>query len=471
MSRAKYLFKNTIIFAIGNLSTKFISFLMVPLYTYVLTQSEYGTVDLIFTLAMVITPIIMMNIAESVMRFSLDKDANHNNILRIAFVITILGSVISLIFLPIINSINILSEYTLYIYLLILSSAVYPIPLAYLKGKNRLKLYTTSNIMCTFLMSILNILFLVVFKFGIKGYLLANILSYSSVAIMIFFTEKMYRSFNNFHIDRVLFKEMFKYSIALVPNSLLWWITNSADRFMVTYYIGLTANGLYAVAYKLPSLLSTICGVYLQAWQLSAIKEKDSKDNEQFTNVMYDNLFRFLFIIGSLMIFVLKPLLKIYVNESFYISWKFTPVLILGFVISSLSTFVGTHYDVEKNSVGNMFSALSGAVINVILNFILIPLYGVNGASIATCVSYFIVFVYRVIDTRKYIKLNLLKKDHIITLIIHLLIVITVYIDNLYGYILMGIELICLLLVNKIFLFNTLIKFKNIILIRKLNNY
>ena len=82
-TKNKYLIKNTIILSIGNFGSKLITFFLVPLYTNILTTSEYGTIDLITMLTTVIVPLITLNISEAVMRYSMDKDLNKEKILRI----------------------------------------------------------------------------------------------------------------------------------------------------------------------------------------------------------------------------------------------------------------------------------------------------------------------------------------------------------------------------------------------------
>ena len=78
--RSKYLLKNILIFTFGNVGTKLINFILVPLYTYVLSTEEYGIVNLIFVICAIVTPILMGNVGESIKRFLLDKKYNEDSI-------------------------------------------------------------------------------------------------------------------------------------------------------------------------------------------------------------------------------------------------------------------------------------------------------------------------------------------------------------------------------------------------------
>ena len=200
---------------------------------------------------------------------------------------------------------------------------------------------------------------------------------------------------------------MIKYSFFLIPNSFMWWIMNASDRVMVSAYIGEGANGLYGISYKIPNLLSTFTTIFNQAWVFSAIDEKDSTDKKEFTNKIFENLF-FILIFTSLIILIfLKFLFKILFEEKYFDAWLYVPILLVGYVFLTLATFLSSSYNVYKDSRGFLYSSMAGAIINVILNFIFIPKIGVIGAAISTTVSYIGVFLYRLVDTRKYVIVNI----------------------------------------------------------------
>ena len=234
-------------------------------------------------------------------------------------------------------------------------------------------------------------------------------------------------------INKDLMKKMIKYSSVLIPTTFMWWIMNSSDRIMVTSLIGESANGIYAVSYKLPTLLSVIIAIFNQAWLFSAIDERDSSDNEVYTNKVYKMIFCVLNIIGLLLLLGCRPFMKIYVASEYYVAWKYMSFLIVGVVFQSLSTFISTSYSVNKDNKGFLYSGSMGAIVNIVLNFILIPLIGVYGAALATCVSYISVFAYRVIDTKKYIRIHIFEKKYVISYFVILIAAASLYIDFYIG--------------------------------------
>ena len=402
-SRNKYLIKNTLVFILGNLGSKLISFFLIPLYTNALTTTQYGTADLVTTVSTVAVPILTLNICESVMRFALDKNADTRQITQIGTNIFLIGCIIGLLIIPICSCFEQISQYSALVYFYVISLAASQLYLCDLRGKELLLQYSIGNILHTLMIAIFNILFLMVFKQGIQVYLLAYILSNVITTVYAIYVGKGYKSFGFRKVNKSLLVNMAKYSIVLIPNSFMWWIMNSSDRIMVSSMVGIAANGIYAVSYKLPTLVSTLTAIFNQAWSYSAIKEKGALDENEYNNRVFKMLITIVMTIGIGLMTFIKPFLKVYVTPEYFSAWEYTPFLIIGCVYLTMGTFMGTSYTVHKDSFGYLFSGMFGAVLNVILNFLLIPVIEVYGAAIATCISYMCVFCFRLIHTRKYI--------------------------------------------------------------------
>ena len=438
--RADYLIKNTVIFTIGSIATKMIAFFLVPLYTNVLTTSQYGVVDLITTICMVLAPTLVLNIMDGVLRFSMDKNADHTKIMSVGLALFVLSIFIGLLIFPISSFFDKIKPYSIYIYFYTLSLALSQISLCYLRGKEFLVKYAIGNIIQTFLTGILNIIYLLVLHQGIEGYFKAYILAGVITSIYSFLVGGVFENIKHFKLDKKLSLQMIKYSVILIPNNFIWWIINSSDRIMISSMISSSANGIYAVSYKLPSLVSVLSGIFNQAWCYSAVKENDSDDRDQYTNNVYNGICGIAIISGVGLIAIMKSFLKIYVEQSYYSAWKYSPFLVVGYVFLTLATFLATPYTVNKYSKGYLFSSTFGAIVNIILNFIFIPIIGIAGAALATGLSYIAVFIYRVIDTRKFIHLKILNKQHIIGFLVLFCSAATIFIDNILGQVLLFVE-------------------------------
>lgn len=447
-NRSDYLIKNTIIFTMRNLGSKLISFFLVPLYTYALTATEYGVVDLIVTVGTVAVPVLTLNISEAVMRFALDKDADKKKITQIGTGILIIGMLLGLLIFPICHSFNKISQYSEFVYFYVVALSMSQLYLCDLRGKELLVYYSIGNVLNTFFIAALNILFLVVLKEGIEGYLKAYIIANTLTAIYAIVVGKGYKSFNFSEIDKGLLARMAKYSIVLIPNSFMWWIMNSSDRIMVSSMISVAANGIYAVSYKLPTLVSTLTTIFNQAWSYSAIREEGTADESEYNNKIFKVLIGIVMLTGIGILTFAKPFLSVYVSKEYYIAWKYMPFLTVGCVYLTMASFMATSYTVHKDSFGYLFSGMFGAIFNIVMNFILIPLIGVYGAAIATCISYILVFVFRLFHTRKYIKYNIKNKEFLLGSIILFLSAALMYVDNWSGF---GLQCFLLLVVICLF--------------------
>lgn len=425
--RIEYLVKNTLVFALGNVGTKLISFFLVPLYTNVLLKEEYGTVDLVISLGTFIVPILICNINEAVMRFSLDKDADQTSIMSTGVLFIAVLSLLSVGIYPIIRLYEPLADVALQACFYFWSSGCSIILLYNLRGKELLLKFTIGNIIHTLSIALLNIIFLVVLDYGIKGFLLAYILSNGITSIYAFVAGNVIKVIKHFKLDSKLIMNMLKYSIVLIPNSFMWWIMDSSNRVMLTSIVGVSSTGIYAVANKLPSLISTVSTIFNQAWNYSAIREEESADKEEYNNRVFSGLLGFVAVAGSILLLLTRPILKIYVEESYYGAWFITPPLIVGTCFLVMATFLSSQYTVHKDSKAFLFSASCGAVINLGLNLILIPKWHELGAAIATCIAYFIVLIYRTMDVRRYICIHVFSLKNTLLIISLVISGISVY--------------------------------------------
>ncbi|MBQ4536501.1 MAG: oligosaccharide flippase family protein [Lachnospiraceae bacterium] len=455
MNRTKYLAKNTIIFAIGNLGSKLINFFLVPLFTNALTTQEYGITDLIFTICSIAVPIIFFNVNEAVMRYSIDEDADLNKIMSVGILVSLLSFMIAIPLFGVSWIYPILLQYHKYIYIYTIAHGICEINISYLRGKECLKAFAIGSILRTFLIAVFNILFLVVFQYGIEGYLMAFILSNILTGIYAFVAGNVIDVLKHYSFDKELFKRMVRYSLPIIPNSFMWWIIDSSNRIMITSMISVSASGIYAVASKIAGLVSFISTIFNQAYSYSAIHENNSEDREDFNNKIMDMLFLLITVIGLFVLTIIKPFMKIYVGSQFVEAWIYAPPLIIGTCILVMATFFSVFYKVNKDSNGFLKSGILGAIINIILNFSLIPIWGVIGAAISTCITYVAIFIFRYFDTKKYIQLEVFNLRHIISFLILISAGIAVYISVIIQIIVFAVSLlfICILYKNCIQLF------------------
>lgn len=402
-SRSGYLIKNTVVFAISNIGTRLISFFLVPLYTYTLSVSDYGVADLVTTLTFVLAPILTLNLSDAVMRFPLDKGSDYNKILTVGLTALVFASVAGLAMIPMISMSDAVADYALIMYLYCIATAASSMLQAYLRGLERLRAFAFSNILCTALTAGLNILFLVVLQWRVFGYLLAYVLAMFVTALYSAAAGGVFGRLKALSFDKELFVLMVKYSVVLIPNTFMWWIIQSSDRIVVAAVLGTAANGLLAVAYKIPSIVSIVSNTFTQAWSYSAIREEESDDRDDFTSMVFNNLLVGSALITAALLVFIEPITRIYVSTDFASAWQYSSWLLVANYILTLAGFLGTSYAVHKDSVGYLASGTLGAVVNIAILLPLTPYIGLYGTVFATIASYTAVFIFRFIHTRKYV--------------------------------------------------------------------
>lgn len=422
MNKYKKLGQNTVLFLVGNFAQKILGFVFVPIYTAVLSTEQYGAADLIVTIISMLWPFYTIVINEACFRFLLDKNIDRNQIVTSCLLINLLGIVLFLLCSPVFLLCTTLDNYygLFVIYFIIYtfdSFLIYTI-----RGLEKISEMVIGGITNTIVTASCNLLFLFVFKWGIYGYLLGFICGMLTADIWYITKTNIFKYFVKTSIlNKDLIKSMARYSLPMVPNSISWWISNSSDRILVTYFCGIAMNGIYSVAYKIPSLLSVISSVFVNAWQISSVDDFGTEENRIFFSRIYRKYVTVNVIGTSCLICFVQVISHILFSKDFFEAYQIAPYLLLGAVYKALSAFLGSIYTAAKKTKMLFFSTMSGAFLNIVLNIILLKKIGVLGAAIATLVSYFIVWLVRIIDTRKILKLEIDIRKEVFVYIILLL--------------------------------------------------
>ena len=450
-ARNKYttLISNTIIFALGTFGSKLLVFLLMPLYTSVLTTAEYGAMDVVVNVSNMLLPLVIVSINDGVIRFGMDHSYKRRDVFSTGIWVSLAGFGIFLIFWPVMKKIDMISDYTALIYIYVLAAALQGVSAQFVRAMGLVRLFAFNGILNTLSTVFFNVLFLVVMKWGMYGYILSVVLSNVVSMVFLWIAARLYRYMRWWKgIRRETVREMIIYSLPLIPATIMWSITNVSDRFFVTYYMGEAQNGIYSVAYKLPTIISVISAIFTQAWQLSAIGERESDDRELFYSNIFKSYQTIVFLAAGGILLLIKPLMHLLVSDAFFEAWQYTPLLVVSVVFSCFSSYFASFYMASKKNIMAMVTIFLGALLNVILNYYLIPVYGLNGAAGATAISYIFIFIIRAIDTRRLFRIDLdLKKLLLNSLLLGLQSWLLMQNDK-YLYLWESLTLLAMLLVN-----------------------
>lgn len=429
MSKGKDLAKNTAIVSIGKICTQLITFFLLPVYTAVLSNEEYGVVDLLNTLTSLLLPIATLQIEQGIFRYLLDcrenKEKQTTLITTVSKFILVQSAICILIFLcasPFIHN-----EYKYFLMANLLMGILSSISLQICRGLGDNKTYAVGSFITGALTVILNVIFIVAFKWGAYGMLIATAISNLLCAIYVFVKKKIYKYIDIKQNDEKLLKDIVKYSVPLIPNMISWWIVSASDRTIISAVIGVAQNGIYSAANKFSGIFSTLYSVFNLTWTESASININSEDRDEFFSKIFDFIVRFF---GSLClgtIAVMPFVFGILVNEKFAESYYQIPILILGSVFNTLVSFLGSVYVAKKLTKEIAKTSIIAAIINIVVNIALINQIGLYAASISTVIAYFAMFIYRWIDVKKYVSIKTNKTLIAVLSVSFLVAIITYY--------------------------------------------
>lgn len=449
MGKYKKLLSNTLIFTVSEFSSKLLVFFMVPVYTRVMTTYDFGASDLINSTVGLLMPVLTLRIADGVLRFAMSRDVDNRQVFSFGLKVILVGCGILLLFLPVWMNIGVIKDYLLLFYLIYITSSLHNYFNQFARAINKIKLVGICGIVGTVVVVISNIVLLIVFRLGVEGYLISFILSNFICSVILFIGGGMYKFLTTMNCEKPLRKEMLLYSIPFVPNSLSWWLNDAANRYIITTFCGVSEVGLFAVATRIPAILVTFQGVFYQAWQLSAISEYEKKDTVEFFSKMY-RIYNLVMLLGcSVLITIIKVLAIILFSGEFYTAWRYIPFLLISVVFGALSGFLGSFYSASKQTQMLFVTTLAGGIVSVGINFLLVPYWGPMGASVTSVVAYALVWLIRLIDSRKYVKLQIsIKTDCFCYVLIISQALMMVFLPGIVGYLSSGVVFVVILLLN-----------------------
>lgn len=434
MSREGKLAKNTIILSLGTFLPKLASFVTLPVLTDCMTKDEYGTYDLIIVLVSLFLPAITLQIQTAAFRFLIDERDKEENIKSIISNILVFIIPISLAGLTVLFfcmnkiSIEIRIMIGLYFFFDVIVNALRQVARGLSKNIN----YSISAIISSGLQLILVIIFVMYLKSSLFGAIISLFLAEFISALYLFFSAKIYKYIDFRVVSRKEIKRLIAYSWPMVPNSISMWVMRMSDRLVLTFFMGVSANAVYAVANKIPQLLTLAQTTFTMAWQENASIVSKDEDAPKY----YSSMFRMLFdlMAGAMSIIIaLTPILfKVLVKGSYDEAYIQIPILLLGMLFFALSSYIGGIYVAYMKTTSVGITTFVSAIINLVIDLALVKVIGLYAASLSTLISYIFLFFYRLIDVKKIVPLKYDKLHMVIVFICMLVSCGVCMIQNIY---------------------------------------
>ncbi len=382
MNPYKSLMANTVLFGISTFGARFLTFLLTPFYTRILSSAEYGVTDLLLQTGNLIIPIASVGIANGVIRYGLERSTDKNSIFTTGLLTASAGFVVLLLLSPLLDRVAFLSGYVWLILLYVLVANVHSVCNQFARSIGHVRLFALDGILRTALTILFNILLLAVFPMGVTGYVLANVLADGITTVFVFVRAGLWRFFRLSSLSRRDTIRMLRYSAPLVPSTLCSWIINISDRYLIALLIGSAATGIYAVAERTPA------------------------EKERFFSNVYSVYTAVAFAAASGVILTAQISTRLLAAPGYYAAWRYVPVLTLATTFACLGSFLSSIYMAEQRSTATFATTMLGAACNLVGNFSLIRYWGSMGAAVSTLLSYILIFAVRAVHTRSLLRLH-----------------------------------------------------------------
>lgn len=406
MGREKNLLKNAGIIAIGQLSSKFFTFLLLPVYTTLLSPDDYGTIDVLQTVMSLALYVITLQLECAVFRYIIENRDDVQD--QQGYVFS--GLVALGLMLPLSTLVIVIANFFVkipYIELFILSifsQSLYYYFSNIARGLGKNIDYSITSFIVTFSSLLTNIVLIVVFRQGAYSILVALIFSNLIGATYYFFKLKIWRYFQLSNFSKYKLKTMLSYSLPLIPNAVSWWIANTSDRIIILLFIGASANGIYAAANKIPTIYTTLFSVFNVAWTESVSLAMKDQDCAKYVDKIMNQSFRFFSFLNLGIIVCVSLFFNLLIGEQYEESYIHIYILLIAIFVNSLCSLQGGILAGLKNTKAIGWTTAIGAVVNFIFNVCFVKFIGLYAASLSTLVSYIVIYNCRNIAVSKEIQ-------------------------------------------------------------------
>lgn len=394
--KIKLFVSNMVVYGAGNVITKIIPFIMLPIITRMMPSTSYfGISDMASTIISFASGIATMGVYDAMFRLYFDKeDERHKksicstalffvicNSLCIMLIMFFLSEYLTKLFFSDIR-------YKILIYICGLSTFVSTqgsIEAAPTRMHNKRRIFMITNFLSSLLAYSFSIILLYKGKYVI-AIVCGTLLSGAMLDIVFILLNHSFFSIK--YVDMVLLKDLLKIGIPVMPSIIVYWIFHSSDRLMITNILGLGSLGIYSAAAKLGQASQIIYTAFAGGWQYYAFYTMKEEQQVESNSHIFEYL-GVLSLTASLYVFsLIKPIFKLLLTEDYSSGSIAAPFLFLGPLLLMLYQVVGNQFMIAKRTLPSLVILSLGAMVNVVMNYILIPAYEIEGAAIATLLGY-----------------------------------------------------------------------------------
>lgn len=412
MKQTKKLWQDTLLYSIAHFGTSLLAFIMLPIYTAYFSPQAFGTWDLFLTTITLLMPLVSFELNSATYRWLLQTSdkLEQAKIISTGF-FALLRHMISSALLAIILFLFIDFPFQWQALILLQSMLFFSFLQQCVRGLQLNRLFASMSIMHSIVTISFMIYFIFQLELGVVAFFYAQIIASITVSLFTWMKSK----FSQFIIYRQytssLLSDFYTYAWPIIPATASWWIMTMSDRWFISAFLGLTSNGIYAIALKVPALLLMMNTVFSLAWKDSAIMYYDDANKDAYFTTVFTHYFRFLTTTVIVLILLAKPLIVLFIDSAYEAAWQYSGILLIATLFHAFSLFWSAGFHGAKKTTPIFRSSVIGAGVNIVGNFLLIPLFGLYGIAMATMIAFIVTWVMRVKAAEKLFKVVFPVKD------------------------------------------------------------
>ena len=419
LEKIKELTKDTAIYGISTIVGRFLGFLLVPFYTNVLNTSDFGVYSNVYAYLAFLNIVFIYGMDAAFMKYtSISGNSDKKKTFSTAYIFVFFSSLFLAVILFLLrNPFTALMaipgnfhHLTQYVILILIFDTLSLIPFANLRLERKAGRFTAIKFVNILVNIALNLILVLKFRLGIEAIFIANLAA--SVVSFVLLLPDILRKLT-FRIDPIILKKMLWFGIPYLPASIAAMIVQVVDRPVVLAMTNSSTLGIYQANYKLGIFMMLFVSMFQYAWQpffLNNAKEKNAK--ELFSKILT------LFMIVSSLIWIVLTLfvddfarLEIYhhktiIGREYLSGLVIVPIILLGYLFNGIYYNFQAGIYIEEKTKYFPYVTGAGALINVVVNVLLIPVLGIIGAALATLASYIVMATGLFFFSQKFYKIN-----------------------------------------------------------------
>ncbi len=394
-------FKGSTILIISNICLKAINFFLLPLYTSYLTPSMLGVSDSVTTFIGFLLPLLTMGLDSAYSAFYFEKEdpQRGNKVFSTLGIVFLFIGLVPLLAFPAASPLSRLvfhsQEYELIVKLALVSVSfnLWYLPFSLeLRLQNRMAAFGFVNVVSSLLMILLNVLFVTFMHLGEMSLVLSTMLVHAAQTLLYAaFVRKLPKLQE---ADQSLFRSMMRFSFPLIPMTLMNWVLTLSDRSVILYFLGNSYVGLYGIGTRFTTMANVVISAVSTAYTTFAFSNVENHDaKKQYFYVFNVMSLMLLFVAFSVSMFS-KEIITVMTHKDTYLeSYRALRDLMFAQSLYGMSTLVGYGIYFRKKTQYSLAAVSAAAVVNLILNILLIPKYGYSVAASTTLIGYLVQLV------------------------------------------------------------------------------